>query len=49
VEQLAVGRLEDVGLPAEVDGGSTAVMEGDHVASLKAKCRLGGAWAERPR
>jgi hypothetical protein len=28
VEQLALGRLEDVGLPAEVDGGSTAVMKG---------------------
>jgi hypothetical protein len=28
VEQPAVGTLEDVGPPAEVDGGSTAVMRG---------------------
>jgi hypothetical protein len=48
VEQPAMGRLEDVGPPAEVDGGSTAVMEGDHTAGLKAECRPGGTWAERP-
>jgi hypothetical protein len=28
VEQLATGRLEDVGPPAEVDGGSNVVMKG---------------------
>jgi hypothetical protein len=34
VEQPAIGRLEDVGPPAEVDGGSTAAMKGGHVAGL---------------
>jgi hypothetical protein len=48
LEQPAAGRLEDVGPPAEVDGGSTAKMEGDHVAFLKEECRPGGTWAERP-
>jgi hypothetical protein len=32
-----------------VDVGSTAVTMGDHMASLKAECRPGGTWAERPR
>jgi hypothetical protein len=49
VEQLATSRWEDVGPPAEVDAGSTAVIKGDHVASPKAECRPGGTWAERPR
>jgi hypothetical protein len=49
MEQPATGRLEDVVPPAEVDGGSTATMEGGHVASLKAECRTGGTWADRPR
>jgi hypothetical protein len=49
VEQLATGRLEDVGLLAEVDGGSTATTKWDHVAGLKAECRPGGTWAEHPR
>jgi hypothetical protein len=49
VEQPAVGRWEDMGPPAEVDTGSTAVMKGNHVAVLKAECRPGGTWAERPR
>jgi hypothetical protein len=48
VEQPTASRLEDVGPPPEVDGGSTAAMEGGHVAGLKAECRLGGTWAERP-
>jgi hypothetical protein len=48
VEQLATGRLEDVGPPAEVDGGSITAMEGDHAAGLKAECRPGGIWAEHP-
>jgi hypothetical protein len=48
VEQLAAGRLEDVGPPAEVDGGSITAMEGDHAAGLKAECRPGGIWAEHP-
>jgi hypothetical protein len=37
-----MGRLEDMGPPVEVDGGSTAATEGDHVAGLKAECRPGG-------
>jgi hypothetical protein len=49
VEQPATGRREDVGPPAEVDVSSTVVMNGDHVAGLKAECSLGGTWAERPR
>jgi hypothetical protein len=49
VEQPATDRLEDVGPPAEVDGGSTTAMEGYHVAALKAECILCGTWAERPR
>jgi hypothetical protein len=48
VEQPAASRLEDVGPPAEVDGGSTAKMEGDHMAGLK-ECRPGGTWMERPQ
>jgi hypothetical protein len=43
-----VGRLEDVGPPGEVDSGSTATTEGDHIAGLKAECRLGSTWVERP-
>jgi hypothetical protein len=31
-----------------VDSGSTAVMEGDHMASLKAECRPVSTWVERP-
>jgi hypothetical protein len=42
VEQPAAGRLEDVGPPAEVNGGSTAETEGDHVGGLKEECRPGG-------
>jgi hypothetical protein len=42
VEYSTAGRLEDMGPPAEVDGGSTAMMEGDQVAGLKAECRPGG-------
>jgi hypothetical protein len=49
VEQLATGRREDVGPSAKVDAGSTAAMKVDHVAGLKAECRPGGTWAERPR
>jgi hypothetical protein len=48
VEQHAAGRLEDVGPPAEVDGSSTAEMEGDHVAGLKEDCRPSSTWAEHP-
>jgi hypothetical protein len=48
VEQPTAGGLEDMRPPADVDGGSTAVMKGHHVAGLKAECRLGGTWAERP-
>jgi hypothetical protein len=39
VEQLLAGRMEGVGPPAEVDSGSTAEMEGDHVAGLMEECR----------
>jgi hypothetical protein len=49
VEQLAAGRLEDMGPLGKVDGGSIAEMEGDHVAGLKEKCRPGGTWAEHPQ
>jgi hypothetical protein len=49
VEQPITGRREDMGPPAEVDAGYTAVMKGDHVAGLKAECRPGGTWAECPR
>jgi hypothetical protein len=48
VEQLAVARLEGMGPPAMVDGDSTAEMEGDHVASLKEGCRVGGTAVEHP-
>jgi hypothetical protein len=48
VEQTAAGRPEGVVPPPKVDGGSTAVMEGDHMASLMDECRLGGTWANRP-
>jgi hypothetical protein len=43
-----VGRLEGMGSPAEVDGDSTAKMEGDHVAGLKEGCRPSGTWVVRP-
>jgi hypothetical protein len=43
-----MGRLEGVGPPIEVDGGSTAVMKVGHVAGLKAECKPGGTWAECP-
>jgi hypothetical protein len=49
VEQPATGRLEDVGPPAKVDGGSTAETEGDHIAGLKEECRPGGTWVECPQ
>jgi hypothetical protein len=48
VEKPAAARLEDVGPPTEVDGGSTARTEGDHVAGLKMECSPGGTWAEHP-
>jgi hypothetical protein len=44
-----VGRLEDVGPPAEVDGVSTAVTKGGHMAALKVECRPGDTWAEHPQ
>jgi hypothetical protein len=44
-----VGRLEDVGPPAEVDGGSTATTKRGHVAVLKVECIPSGTWAERPQ
>jgi hypothetical protein len=47
MEQPATGRCG--GPPTEVDGGSTIAMEGDHMVGLKAECRPGGTWAERPR
>jgi hypothetical protein len=49
VEQPAAGRLEDVGPPVEVDGGSTAMRKGDHIDGMKAECRPGGTWVEHPR
>jgi hypothetical protein len=49
VEQPTTGRLEDMGPPAEVDGGSTTKTKGDHVAILKEGCRPSGTWAERLR
>jgi hypothetical protein len=49
VEQPAMGKWEDMGPPTEVDAGSTAMMKGDHAASLKVECRPGGTWVERPR
>jgi hypothetical protein len=48
VEQPAVGRLEGMGPPAEVDGGSNAAMKMGHVAGLKAKCKPGSTWVEHP-
>jgi hypothetical protein len=48
VVQSTAGRLEDVGPPSEVDGGSTAVMKEGDVAGLKVGCRPGGTWAEQP-
>jgi hypothetical protein len=44
-----VDRLEDMGPPAEVDGGSTAKTEGDHVAGLTQESRSGGTWVEWPQ
>jgi hypothetical protein len=44
-----MGRREDVGSPAKVDAGSTAMMKGDHVDGLKAECRPGSTWVESPR
>jgi hypothetical protein len=49
VEQPTAGRREDVGPPTVVDTGSTTVTKGGHMAGLKAECRPGGTWAERPR
>jgi hypothetical protein len=52
VEQPAAGRLEGVGPPAEVDGGSTAAMKVGHVAGLKASVNqavLGWSPTIRPR
>jgi hypothetical protein len=49
VEQPVVGTLEDVWPPTNMDGGSTAKTEGDHVASLKEECRRDGTWVERPQ
>jgi hypothetical protein len=49
VEQSAMGRLEDVGPPTEVDGDSTVETEGDHMAGLKEGCRPGGTSAEHPQ
>jgi hypothetical protein len=49
VEQLATGKLEDMGPPAEVDGGSTATMNDGHVPGLKVESRPGGTWAECPQ
>jgi hypothetical protein len=48
VEQPTAGKLEGVGPPAEVDGGSTAMTKVGHVAGLKAQCKLGGTWVEHP-
>jgi hypothetical protein len=48
VEQPIMGRLEDMGPLAEVDGGSTAMTKGGHVAGLKVECRPGGTWVEQP-
>jgi hypothetical protein len=49
VEQPVVGRLEGVVPLTEVEGGSTAMTEGDHVAVLAEGCRPDGIWAERPQ
>jgi hypothetical protein len=49
VEQPIVGRPKDMRPPAEVDGGTTTEMEGDHVAGLTEECRPGGTWAEHPQ
>jgi hypothetical protein len=49
VEQPTTGRLEDVGPPAEVDGGSTTATNGDHMAVMKAGCRPGDTWVVRHR
>jgi hypothetical protein len=49
VDQPAVSRLDDMGPPAAVDGGYTTVVEGDHVAGLRAECRPGDTWVECPR
>jgi hypothetical protein len=48
VEQPAMGRLEGVGPPAEVDGGSTTATKVGHVAGLKVEYKPGGTWAECP-
>jgi hypothetical protein len=48
MEQPTMGRLEDVGPPAEVDNYSTAQTEGDHLAGLREECTPSGTWAKRP-
>jgi hypothetical protein len=48
VEQSTVGRLEDVGPPIKVDGGSTTETEGDHMTGPKEECRPGSTSTERP-
>jgi hypothetical protein len=49
MEQSDVGRLEDMGPPAEVDGGSTATTKESHMAGLKVECRPGSTWVEHPQ
>jgi hypothetical protein len=49
VEQPAAGRLEGVGLPAEVDSDSTTEMVGYHVAALQEGCRPCGTKVECPQ
>jgi hypothetical protein len=48
VEQPAVGRLEGMEPPVEVDGDSATQAEGDHMAGLKEGCRPSGSWVQRP-
>jgi hypothetical protein len=45
----AMGRLEDMGPPTDVDGGSTTVTKGYHVAGLNLECAPSGTWAEHPQ
>jgi hypothetical protein len=49
VEQPATSRSDDMGPPAEVDGGSTATTKEHHMAGLKVECRPSGTLAERPQ
>jgi hypothetical protein len=48
VEQTIVGGLKGVVPPVEVNGGSTAAMEGDDTTALTEGFRPCGTWVKHP-